>query len=275
MNIASRITENFSKLSAAQKKVAHYMLENTEEIVVYSAKKIAEASHVSEATVHRLAQTLGFDSFSDMKQDIHHFVKNDHRAVNNFVSKMALKQDSWLEAHFLQEADNIIQTSKDISQKDINEAATALLKADRIWIAGWRMGLSVSAYMQFVMKYMLGNCQLIPQGETAEYATYLKKGDVLFVTSYPRYCQNTLKISTIAREKGLYIIAITDNQLAPICNLSDTVLFAKNKSTSFLDSYTAAVSVCNAIVNEVAYIGKERVMANIQEMEVHFSTFHS
>lgn len=274
MKFTEKITEVFPTLSAAQKNVAHYMLENTEEIVVYTAQKIAEASNVSEATVHRLSKVLGYESFSDMKQDIHHFVKNDYRAVNNFITTTAMQQDSWVEKHFLQEADNIIQTSQGIKSDTINLAAQYFIDSSQIWVAGWRMGLSVTSYMQFVLKYMLGKSQFIPQGEAAEYMTYLKKGDVLFVTSLPRYCRKTLTIAKLAKEKEVRIIAITDNQIAPICAYADVVFLVKSKSKSFLDSYTAAVSVCNAIVNEIAYIGKDEVMGNIQDMEANFAAFH-
>nr|WP_240793466.1 MurR/RpiR family transcriptional regulator [Psychrobacillus vulpis] len=274
MNFTEKITQTFHTLSDAQKKVAHYMLENTQEIVVHTAQKVAEASNVSEATVHRLSKALGYESFFEMKQDIHQFVKNDHRAVNNFITKTAMKQESWLEEHFLQEADNIIQTSQGIQKDRIHLAARYFLDADHIWVAGWRMGISVTSYMQFVLKYMLGKSQMIPQGEAAEYVTYLKKGDVLFVTSLPRYCQKTLTIAKIAKEKEVQIIAITDSQIAPICEYADIVFLVKSKSKSFLDSYTSAVSVCNAIVNEIAYIGKDDVMDNIKEMETKFEIFH-
>lgn len=272
-NFIEKITEQFTTLSQAQQKVAHYLLENTEEVIMYTAQKIAEAAQVSEATVHRLAQNIGYGSFAEMKQDIHIFNRNDYRAVNNLRTSTAIQQDSWLEKHFMLEADNIMQTSQNITSELIHQAAKSLLNANHIWVAGWRMGLTVTAYMQFVLKYMLGNCQLIPQGEAAEYTTYFKQGDTLFVSSYPRYCKKTLTIAEMARKKGMDIIAITDSQVAPICQYADIAFFAKRKSKSFLDSYTAAVSVCNAIVNEIAYIGKEQVMNNIQAMEGNFSAF--
>lgn len=272
-NFIGKITNQFASLSVSQKKVAHYLLENTEEAAVYTAQKIAEASDVSEATVHRLAQTLGYESFTHMKQDIYLFIKQNYRAVSNFQTTTALQQESWLEKHFMLEADNILETSQNICSEKINEAANALLTAKTIWVAGWRMGLSVTSYMQFVLKYMLGNCQMIPQGEAAEYTTYFQEGDVLIVPSFPRYCKKTITIARMAKKKNMIIIAITDQQISPICEFANIVFLAKCKSKSFLDSYTSAVSVCNAIINEVSYVGKDRVMNNIENMEESFSAF--
>ncbi|MEQ6388023.1 MurR/RpiR family transcriptional regulator [Bacillaceae bacterium S4-13-58] len=271
--INDRIKATFDSLSTSQKKVAYYILENIEEAALVSAQKIANESKVSEATVHRLAQALEYDSFSEMKHDIQLFIRGSHRAVNNFISTTTLPQDSWLEKHFQQETANIIHTSQGITKKEITEAAQAFLQANHIWIAGWRMGLGVTSHLQFALKYMLGNSALISQGMEAEFTAYITEKDCLFICAFPRYDTQIIKIAKLAKQKGAYVIALTDSPLAPVCAHADLSLFAKNKSKGFLDSYTAALSVCNAIINEISYIGGERIKTNIENMESYFQTF--
>ncbi|MET3698773.1 RpiR family transcriptional regulator [Bacillus oleivorans] len=272
-DIHEQIKEKFNTLSSAQKNVAHYIFENMEEAVVSSAQKIAEKSNVSEATVHRFAQALQFENFMEMKKEMIQFLHYNRRAVNNLLLTTAAKPDSWLEQHFLQEAENIVSTSKEISQMDIQRAAELLLSARRIWIGGWRMGLSITSFMQFVLNYMLGNCSMIPQGEAAEYTSYFQKGDLVLLSAFPRYDSLTLKIAELAKAKGVSVIGLTDSSLSPICKFTTIHFFAKTKSNSFLDSYTAALSICNAIINEVAYIGGERIKFNINHVEEHFEKF--
>lgn len=271
--INERIKENFQQLSRSQKKVAYYLLENMEEAVLVSANQIAGNSDVSEATVHRLAQELGYDSYRTMKHEIHEFVRMNYRSVRNLVSTTSLKQDDWLEQHFMQEAENIVETSNNINQPEINITAEALLKASNIWIAGWRMGLTVTSYLQFILKYMLGNSFMIPQGEAAEYATYFKKEDVVFVCAFPRYDKQVLQIAKIAQERGAYVIGITDSTISPVEKYMNICLLAKCKSKSFLDSYTAAISVINAIVSALSYLEEDRVKSNIQQVEDNYVAF--
>ncbi|WP_231514923.1 MurR/RpiR family transcriptional regulator [Oceanobacillus salinisoli] len=273
MQIHERIKDNFSNLSHSQKKVAHYLLGNLEEVFSSSANEIASLSDVSEATVHRLAQELGYESFRNMKKDIQQFIRNDYRSVNNLLSSTTLKEENWLEGHFVQEAENIIHTSKQIKQEEINIAAEAFLRASHIWVAGWRMGLSVTSYLQFILKYMLGNSTSIPQGEVAEYAAYIKKEDVVFLSAFPRYDVKVLQIAKIAREKGAYVIGITDSPVAPIKEYTNLCLTVKIKSKGFVDSYTASVSVCNAIVQAISYLGEDKVKNNIKQIEENFVTF--
>lgn len=271
--IVERIEEQFDALSVAQKKVAHYIQANMQDAVMESAQKIASKSGVSEATVHRLALALAYPGFSGMLQDLRRHVLKDQRAVKNFQNSTSHQEDSWIEKHFVQEIENLRETMAWTNKAQIRQAARMLLDADRIWIAGWRMGLSVTSFFSFVLKYMLGNCELIPQGGVAEYASYIKSGDIVFACGFPRYCSRTLKVSTLAKEQGTKVIALTDSGLSPFAKLADLSLFAACKSTGFLDSYTASLSVVNALINEISHLEKERVKLNIEKMEVMFKAF--
>ncbi|MBN2982712.1 MurR/RpiR family transcriptional regulator [Cohnella algarum] len=271
--ILERIQETFDVLSPGQKRAAHYIQRHIQDAALQSAQKIAEKSGVSEATVHRLAQALSYSGFSDMHQELQQFVIKDQRAVYNFMQSTTRQEESWLEKHFAQEMQNIRETMQQTDKARIHQAARLLLDADRIWIAGWRLGLSVTAFFQFVLKYMLGNCELIPQGGVAEYATYIRSGDVVFVSGFPRYCSKTLKVSKLAKEQEARVIALTDSSLSPFAKLADLTLLAECKSTGFLDSYTAPLSVVGAIINEISYLEKDRVKRHLEKMELMFKEF--
>lgn len=271
--IYEKIQRHFEQLSPGQKKVAHYLQSHLEDAALHPASKIAAKAGVSEATVHRLAQALAYSGFSDMHQDLQRFVLKDQRAVKNFIHSTSTHEETWLEKHFTQELQNIRETMLQVDKEQIYQTARLLLAADRIWIAGWRMGLSVTSFLSFVLKYMLGNCELIPQGGVAEYASYISSNDVVFACGFPRYCPRTLKVSRLAKEQGTQVIALTDSSLSPFAKLADLTLLARNESTGFLDSYTASLSVVNAIINEISYLDKERVQGNIERMETMLKQF--
>lgn len=267
MNIYEIISSKFDELSLSQKKVAHYILENTEEAAFFTANKIAQNCKVSETTVHRLAQALDFESFTHLKKIIYKSFIQDNRALNNYVKYSSNQDNDWLHRHFVKEAKNIMNTYKETNKEDINKAAKKMIEAEYIWIGGWRMTMAVTSYMQFVLKYILGNSSMIPQGEIAEYAGHFKKNQLLFVCAFPRYDNKVIKIAQHAKKVGSHVVALTDSTLSPICKYADIVLYAKNSSIFFLDSYTAAIAVCNTIINEISFIGGDRVKTNIEKME--------
>lgn len=273
MNIQEKIQNIFDHLSPSQKKVAFLINQDIKSIAFVSAKKIGDMAEVSEATVHRFSQALGYGSFSEMQAEIQSLFLNNRALVRLEVSTRNMKDQSWLEKHYMTEMESIKATSALGQEQEIHEAAKMLLKSERIFVAGWRAGLAITAPFSYILKYMLGNSRLIPQGELAEHAASIGCGDLLFVGGFPRYCMRTLKIAEMAKQSGAVIIALTDSQLSPFVKKADVCLYAHTYSEGFLDSYVAPLAVMNAIIREISYLDKERVKENMTRMEKMFSVF--
>ena len=170
--ISQRIKERFHTLTLTMQQVAKYIIYNTENLNNISAREIAEQTKVSTATVIRTVKALGYDDYHSFKVDISNLLSDDKRALRNFINTTTLVEDDWLNKHFEQESENILRSSDNISQTEIDLAAELLLNANHIYTAGWRLGTSVSNHLQFTLKYMLGNAANIPQGLAPDYATY-------------------------------------------------------------------------------------------------------
>ena len=73
-------------------------------------------------------------------------------------------------------------------------------------------------------------------------------GDVLIAISFPRYSKVTINTVKFARDRGAEIIAITDNELSPVYQLSEAALLAPCEMISFVDSMVAPLSLINALL---------------------------
>ncbi len=63
MNIKWDIT----KLTPSQKRIADFIEKNGEHILYYSETELAEALHVSNATISRFWRNIGYDNFKSFK----------------------------------------------------------------------------------------------------------------------------------------------------------------------------------------------------------------
>lgn len=70
MSLDQLIYEKIPSLSAGQRKVAEYILNNKDEFSYATLAKLSKDISVSETTVIRFAYSLGFDSFSAMQQKL-------------------------------------------------------------------------------------------------------------------------------------------------------------------------------------------------------------
>ena len=62
-----RVKSFFPTLNEAEKKVAHYILGNAEDVLNMTIAEIATASNVSETTVFRLCRSIDYRGFQDFR----------------------------------------------------------------------------------------------------------------------------------------------------------------------------------------------------------------
>ena len=61
ISVVDNIRQMYEELFSAEKKVAKYILENRQEVVMLSVSELAHKSGASEATVVRMCKHLGYD----------------------------------------------------------------------------------------------------------------------------------------------------------------------------------------------------------------------
>jgi len=64
------IIEKYPELSRKEKKIADYIIQNQQTIFALSGKELSKNTRVSEATIVRFAQHLGFKGFLNLKTQL-------------------------------------------------------------------------------------------------------------------------------------------------------------------------------------------------------------
>ncbi|MDD2352843.1 MAG: SIS domain-containing protein, partial [Atribacterota bacterium] len=95
----------------------------------------------------------------------------------------------------------------------------------------------------------------------------INKKDLLIAISFPRYTRRTVEIVEIANKKGAKTAAITDNILSPIAQKSNVSLIARSNLNSFVNSFTAPLSIINAIVTAVSIRKGKQTFKKLSELE--------
>ncbi|QUI22193.1 MurR/RpiR family transcriptional regulator [Vallitalea pronyensis] len=269
-----KITENFASLSPAQKKVAHFIEYHINDVAFLSAKEIASRCGSSEPTLHRLSKSLGYDKYVSMCKDMRDYVY-EKRIINRFNQFVEHKEEepSWYEKHFMKEINSIHETMALNKEEQFVSATTMILSAKRIYLAGWRAGLTITSPFTYILNYLLGNATLIPQGELAEYGAYMTEKDILICLGFPRYCKNSIRICEIAKQKNVKIISMTDSELSPFYELADEAFLAISRSDGFLDSYVAPLAIMNLLIKQIAYQSTDDIKDNMNGIEAIFELF--
>ena len=268
-DILSVLEEKTPYFSKGQRKIAAYLTEYYDKAAFMTASRLGKAVGISESTVVRFAVELGYDGYPSMQKAMQEMVLNRLTSVQRIGVANDRMADQDVIATVLQaDADKLRQTNETVDRDSFRAAVQAILGARRIYLLGVRSASVLVNFLGYYLNYMFDNVHIITASGTSEIFEKLvnvSQEDVVIAFSFPRYSASTVKGVQYCHSVGAKVIGLTNSDLSPLGQVSDSVLVAKSDMVSLVDSLVAPLSVVNALIVALA-AGRE------QELEKTFNT---
>jgi len=267
------VKDRFNRLSAGQKKVANYLIENLDEAAFKTAFQIGQQARVSETTVIRLSYALGFQGFSQMQELIQQqmLLQNQTAAADDSLPTA----DKHIFTKVIENQIDILRSLLNSANIDeIWKAVEALIKADQVLIAGHRISHAAAYWFSYMLSSIRGQVHLCStSGNFFEKFCNLTENSVVVVFSFPRYSNETMKIAECAAEHGITLISITDRLLSPVGRISDIVLTTEENAETGTNSIASVISLLDLVMEGIQQKDKGRILAYQQKLEQLYTTF--
>ena len=268
--LISHIQSQYTRFSKGQKLIAQYILKNYDKVAFMTACKLGEAVGVSESTVVRFANALGYSGYPKLQDALQEVIKNKLTTVQRVDMVKEFNDDSAILKKIVKsDMDNIKDTLEEIDEKAFEEAANRILKAKRLYIVGMRSSFTIAQYLGFYLGIILDSVHVIrtDMGDAFEQVVKINEDDVLIAISFPRYSKKSYQIVSYAKEKGAHIVSLTDSPFAPVASFTDNLLLVKSNMVSFVDSLVPALSIANALIVSVGMKEKEDIKQHFDDLE--------
>ena len=268
--LISHIQSQYPRFSKGQKLIAQYILKNYDKVAFMTACKLGETVGVSESTVVRFANALGYSGYPKLQDALQELIKNKLTTVQRVDMVKEFNDDSAILKKIVKsDIDNIKDTLDEIDEKAFEEASNRILKARRIYILGMRSSFTIAQYLGFYLGIILDSVHVIrtDMGDAFEQVVKINEDDVLIAISFPRYSTKSYQIVSYAKEKGAHIVSLTDSLFAPVASLTDNLLLVKSNMVSFVDSLVPALSIANALIVSVGMKEKEDIKQHFDDLE--------
>ncbi len=269
-DIIKIIQNNFNTLSKGQKLIAEYIMDNYDKAAFMTAATLGETVGVSESTVVRFANTLGYEGYKELQKELQELIRNKLTTVQRIsLSKDFSDYENTIKQVIKKDIDNIEKTLKEIDYHAFKEAVEITLEADNVYVLGLRSSSFLAGYLGFYLNFLLDNVKVISFGPNDIFEQLLKatKDDVIIGISYPRYSKRTLEALDYGKEKGCKIIGITDSLVSPAAQYADVTLIASSNMLSFVDSLVAPMSLINAFIVALGMEKKEDITTYFEDLE--------
>ena len=170
-----------------------------------TACKLGEAVGVSESTVVRFANALGYSGYPKLQEALQELIKNKLTTVQRVeMAHDQYSDDSTILNKVLKsDIDNIRDTLDAIDENAFKGAADKILKARKIYILGMRSSFTIAQYLGFYLDIILDNVHIIrmDMGDAFEQVVRVNEDDVLITISFPRYSRKSYQVAKYAKAK--------------------------------------------------------------------------
>lgn len=270
-DLISKIKKEYSNLSKGQKLIADYITSDYDKAAFMTASRIGDLVGVSESTVVRFANTLGYDGYPSLQEELQELIKSKLTTVQ----RISMSEDDYsnkdigVKKILKTDMDNIKETADEIDCEEFETVIDEILIAKRVYILGLRSSNTLAAYLGFYLGIILDDVTVVSLGisDIFEQLIRVNKDDLVIGISYPRYSRRTIDALKYVKEQDAKIIGITDSYTSPIVKIADHTLYAKSNMVSFVDSLVAPMSLINALIVSIGMRLKSEASEYFGELE--------
>jgi DNA-binding MurR/RpiR family transcriptional regulator len=225
---------------------------------------------VSESTVVRFANTLGYEGYRDLQKELQDLIKNKLTTVQRISlnDDFSDRQNS-LKKILKKDIESINKIIDEIDYDAFEKAADEIRKARIVYVLGLRSSSFLAEYLGFYLNFIIDNVKVVNLGPNDIFEQLMKvtDKDLVIVISYPRYSKRTLEALRYVKERNCDIISITDSLISPAAQISDITLAARNSMVSFVDSLVAPMSLINALIIATGFENEKDIIRKFGDLE--------
>lgn len=251
-----KIQPNLSKLSKNQRRVADFVLHHYQSAAFMTASQLAKALGVSEPTVVRFAQSLGYRGYAEFIKDLEKIIRSELTATDRFKLSIHEGRKGIPGPHEVisKEIENLQHLLENFPTEEVYKTVKEIKLAKNIIIIGLRGSTHLAQYFGYFLKKVKRPIHIITSGSSTDFDDLMDitPQTLIIAIAFPRYPKMTVDLTQYAREKGAKIIAITDTPLSPIANLSHIPLLVPIGLITLFDCYSAPLCLINIIITEVS-----------------------
>lgn len=267
-----QILTKVDALNGAQKRLGHYLQNDSTALLHSNVNDLAQAVGVSNSTVVRFAKSLGYKGFPEFKREIQKEMRRKLRAADRMEETFAqLGGGENILAKLINRDIRLLQeTLQAVSYPDFHKAVELILGARKVFLIGLNASMALAYLLHFrLVRVKKDTHWIFLTGGTSllEQLAFMESADVLIAIDFlqvPREIQTALQH---AKKIGVQTLGITDFPSSPIAKAADVCLYAKRGLHTTVNSLTPAFSLVNALAIAVGWAKKSDSIKALTDLD--------
>ena len=276
MDILERIHASYYQLTAAERRVADYVLAQHAQVQFMSITQLADECGTAEATISRFCRSLKLKGFNAFKIELarHSAPSAAQAKVHSTDTPAGRCQEVGRLA-----ADAVHQTIELVQPQEVARAVALMEQAPRVMCIGSGGSMVLAMECAHMFSTVSGKFFSVSDSHMQmSAAATLEPGSIIMLFSYSGATTNGLQVLEVARMRGIKTILVTRFPKSPAAKLADVVLRCGSNEGPFQFGSVAAkiaqLVVVDVLFQEYFSRNREDCEKNIQSIASALSDMH-
>lgn len=265
-DLFDKIISVYPALSPKKKRVAELIMKDYKKIFLMTGKEIAQECQVSEPTIIRFTNDLGFSGYAEFLQYMKGLLHTELTSVERLRKASRQPEKGTTIQKYCQNAiRNLENLMNSVSEKEFKKIARTIYKAETVYVVSYRASATLARHFGYLLKKVRGNVIIDTDlswelMDSISSLTGSGKSTLMVVIAFPRYPRRTIAVIEYAKKYNIKIFGISDNPRSPIISLSDQYIFIDIEAVSFVDPFAHIIAFLGALVHEIILIDKTKAI---------------
>ncbi len=276
LEILERIHASYYHLTAAERKVADYVISNHDQVQFMSITQLAEECGTAEATISRFCRSLKLKGFNAFKIEI---AKHSVSVGKTHSEKdPSTPQGRWEQAAALS-IDAIHQTLELTEPKQVAKAVKLFEAAPRVMCIGSGGSMIMASECAHLFSTVTGKFYAVSDSHSQMSATAtMSAEDVIVLFSYSGATTSGIQVLELAKSRGIRTVLVTRFHKSPAAKLADVVLRCGSNEGPFqfgsVPAKVAQLTVMDILFQEYYRQNQAQSEENIERIAAALSDMH-
>jgi DNA-binding MurR/RpiR family transcriptional regulator len=253
--LLQRLSDHHTTLTPKARLIGDFILNSPRKVIFMTTKELSRAARVSEATVIRFVNQLGYKGYGDFLQELRDIIDTELTLIDRVgLTDMKAPETERFRRVIFSEIDNLKQLHESIDTDRVNQAVDLLYGSSAIYVVGSRLSYTFAYYLGWSLTKIRKNIHILKGSDSTciDLLTIAPDESLVVIFATTRYPNELIRLGKLAKRLGQTLLVITDGALCPLIPFADFSIVAPSRHIPLIGSPTTLSCLINFFVVELA-----------------------
>ena len=253
--LLQKISSHRPDLTPKARLIGDFILNHPRKVIFMTTKELSRAARVSEATVIRFVNQLGYKGYGGFLQELRDIIDTELTLIDRVgLADMKAPESERFRRVVFSEIDNLKQLHESLDLEKVNRAVELLHGSNSIYVIGSRLSYTFAYYLGWSLTKIRTKVNILRGSDSTsiDFLTIAPEGSLVVIFATTRYPNELIRVGKLAKRLNQTLLVITDGALCPLIPFADLAIIAPSRHIPFIGSPTTLACLINFFVVELA-----------------------